>query len=194
MGKRLSETETLEVDRTFVARLLLGALSEHEQRLLAVRLLESDAEFRAALLRRLQPFEMFDLDALGEYAAVLRDGRDVQVRREAILQRTAARGVDLEGLIRDFTFPEALELGGVTPRLFTWSMAEHLLARSRRPGENEHHANTSLYLAMMVIDVVELLGSAGHSPRFPSVVADVRRRIHEAARALAAHRPGPQPS
>lgn len=177
------------MDRTLVARLLLGALSEHEQRLLAVRLIESDGEFRAAMHRCLHPFEMFDAEAVEEYDAVLRVGRDVETRREAILRRTAERGVDLEGLIRDFTFPEALELGGVTPRLFTWSMAEHLLARSRRTDQNEHYASTSLYLALMVIDVVEMLGSVGHSPRVPAVVKDVRRRIQEATLDLARRSP-----
>lgn len=192
VGRRLTETGSLEVDQTLVARLLLGALSEHEQRLLAVRLIECDDEFRAAMHRRLRPFEMFDVDAVQEYDEVLRAGRDVETRRKAILRRTAELGVDLEGLVRDFTFPEALELGGVTPRLFTWSMAEHLLARSRRPGQNEHLASTSLYLALMVIDVVEMLGSVGHSPRVPAVVKDVRRRIQEATVALA-RRSSPEP-
>ncbi len=202
VGKRLMTTEILEIDETFVARLLLGALSEHEQRLLVTRLTEGDDEFRGAVLDRLKLFEMFDLDALAEYDTVLQDGhdaerrdaaarRDAEARRDAILRRTAESGVDLEGLIRDFTFPKVLELGGVTPRFFTWSMAEHLLARSRRPGIGWHHASTSLYLAMMVIDVVELLGSAGHSPRFPAVVADVRCRIREAELVLAGQRPVP---
>jgi len=81
----------------------------------------------------------------------------------------------------------------VTPRFFSWSMAEHLLARAHRPNQNEHAARTDLYLAMMVIDVVEMLGSVGHAPRVPAVVKDARRRIEEATAALA-RRPGPAPA
>ena len=72
VGERIVPTDRQEVDAAFIARLLLGAQSEHEQRLVAVRLLRQDARFRAAAAAILEPFEMFDLDLVAEYARVLR--------------------------------------------------------------------------------------------------------------------------
>ena len=83
--------------------------------------------------------------------------------------------------LRDFTYDDALALGPVSRRFFTWTMAEHLLERSRRAELPDAQRRTSLYLALMVIDVVEILGAAGHSPTFPEVVRDVRQRILRAA-------------
>jgi len=93
----LPEAGSLELDHTVVARLILGGLSEHEQRLLAIRLIAGDAEFRAAMYRQLQPFEMFDIEAAQEYDAVLRAGGDVERQRDAILRRAVEQGVDLAG-------------------------------------------------------------------------------------------------
>ena len=170
------------VDESLVSRLVLGALSEHEQRMLTAKLARSDAEFRAALLSIVQPFEMFDRDLAEEYSTSLnRSPGDIERRRRRLLTRAFDRAEDLEELIRDFTVRDALQLGEATRRLFSWSMAEFLLKRAGRSAKGSYNARTSLYLAMMVIDVVEILGAAGHSPSFLPLVDDVRRRIWQAA-------------
>ncbi len=170
----------LEIDETFVSRLLLGALSEHEQRLLAARLAQRDPEFRRALRPILEPFDMLDGDLVREYAAALdREASPNDDLRREILARSPVQAADLESLLRDFTVNDALSLGGVTPRLFSWSMAELLLARGL-DNAHGHRARTSLYLASMVIDVVEILGASGHSPYFGKVIADLRQRIRQA--------------
>jgi hypothetical protein len=170
----------LVIDETFVSRLLLGALSEHEQRVLAASLARSDPEFRASLSSILEPFEMLDGDLAREYSAALdqRPGEGERRRRE-ILARSFAKVEDLEALLREFTVGDALALGGVTRKLFSWSMAELLLERGVKSTE-DHRARTSLYLASMVIDIVEILGATGHSPYFANVIADVRQRIRRA--------------
>ena len=76
-----------------MARLLLGAQTEHEQRLTAVRLLQRDARFRAAVAAVLEPFEMFDADLAAEYGQALREAQpDVEItaRRLEILERAFA--------------------------------------------------------------------------------------------------------
>ncbi len=169
-----------EIDEKFVSRLMLGALSDHEQRMLTARLARRDPEFRAALRAILEPFEMLDGDLVREYSVALdRDPDDRRRVRRGILTRSFARVADLEALLRDFTVNDALALGGVTRQLFSWSMAELLLKRGLE-STREHQARTSFYLAAMVIDVVEILGATGHSPYFGNVVADVRRRIRRA--------------
>ncbi len=172
----------LVIDETFVSRLLLGALSEHEQRVLAASLARSDPEFRSSLRSILEPFEMLDGDLVREYSAALsgEPGTGERTRRE-ILTRSFAQVEDLETLLREFTVGDALALGGVTRKLFSWSMAELLLERGVQSAQG-HRARTSLYLASMVIDVVEILGAVGHSPSFANVIADVRRRIRQAAK------------
>ena len=184
MEEKIVPTDPQQADAAFVARLLLGAQSEHEQRLTAVRLLRRDARFRAAVAAVLEPFETFDSDLAAEYARVLREtepGAEIAVRRSEILDRAAARAPDLEQMLRQFTYTDVLRLGEVTRRIFTWSMAETLLGRARRPDLSEYEVKVSLYLALMVIDAVEILSAAGHSPELPEVVADVRRRIAETA-------------
>ena len=184
MAERIVPTDPQEIDSALLARLLLGAQSEHEQRLVVIRLLSRDAEFRAAVASVVEPFEMFDLDDVSEYAAVLRQGRgDEAEQRRRILRRAYARA-DLEHMLRHFTYTDVLSLGEVTRQLFSWSMAELLIDRSRRTGLADYGAATSLYLALMVIDVVEILGAAGHSPTFPEVVCDVRKRITDASKTL----------
>ena len=65
-----------QVDPFFVSRLFLGGLSEHEQRALAIRLLDRDPQFREKLAAVLTPFERFDLDLMAEYAEVLECHRE----------------------------------------------------------------------------------------------------------------------
>ena len=91
------------------------------------------------------------------------------MRRE-ILARSAARGEDLDALLAAFTVDDALALGGVTRKLFSWSMAERLLERGLRSTE-EHRSRTNLYLASMVIDIVEILGATGTRTRDRAAVA-----------------------
>ena len=171
----------LSIDEAFVSRLLLGALSEHEQRMLTARLARSDPDFRASLGSILEPFEMLDGDLAREYSAALDlEPGDLSRTRREILSRSFVQGEDLEELLHEFTVGDALALGGVTRKLFSWSMAELLLERGLE-GTKEPRVKTSLYLASMVIDVVEILGATGHSPYFANVVADVRRRIGRAA-------------
>ncbi len=195
VGEPITPTDRQEIDAALLARLLLGALSEHEQRLLAVRLLKRDAAFRGALADTLEPFEMFDLDLLAEYSRLLRRGgtrqrRDLEEGRQRLLARAFERA-DLDDMLRNFTYSDVLQLGEVTRKLFSWSMAEMLIGRTRRPDLAEYEALTSLYLALMVIDVVEILGAAGHSPEFPEVIEDVRRRIAEASSSLEKMRSSP---
>ncbi len=170
------------IDNSLVSRLLFGALSEHEQRILVAKLARSDPEFRASLRSVLELFETFDSDLVAEYAAVLeRAPRDVDQKRRKILDRSYARADDLEALIQEFTVTDALALGDVTRQFFSWSMAELLLQRSLDSMADVHRARTSSYLALMVIDVVEILGAVGRTPHFADVVADVRQRIRQAA-------------
>lgn len=174
-------TLDFEVDEPFVSRLVLGALSEHEQRMLAVALAQCDPEFRRSLRAILEPFETFDGDLTAEYAAVLeRDASEVVRERREILDRSFARAPDMEALIRDLTVSDALSLGGVTRQFFSWSMAELLLERSRK-SVDDHRARTSSYLALMVIDMVELLGVVNRAPHFARVFADVRQRIRQSS-------------
>lgn len=184
MGERIVPTDPQEIDADLLARLLLGAQSEHEQRLVATRLLRRDSVCRATVAAIVEPFEMFDLSFVAEYAKVLEEGRhDVESRRREILGRASARA-DLEKMLYHFTYSDVLELGEATRKLFTWTMAETLLDRTRRVRIADHEVATSLYLALMVIDVVEMLGVVGHSPQFPEVVRDVRQRISNASRSL----------
>lgn len=176
----------VHIDRAFVSRVLIGALSDHEQRRLIVRLLGLDRVFRLELMAALQPFEMFDVDLVAEYERVLEvhstwADPGLETARQALLVRAHDRAPDLDELIRGFTFEDLVEIGETTRELFSWTMAEHLLERAR--GDFSLHVRkTSLYLATTVIDVVDILGAAGHSRHFPQVVANVRSRIRAAER------------
>lgn len=183
VGEPIVPTDRQEVDAGFLARLLLGAQTEHEQRLTAVRLLRRDAGFRSAVAAILEPFEMFDADLAAEYGRILseEDQARAEPRRRELLDRAYLRAPDLQHRLRHLTYSDVLQLGEATRQIFSWSMAELLLQRARRVGVAEYEVKSSLYLALMVIDVVELLGAAGHSPELPEVVADVRRRIAAAA-------------
>lgn len=171
----------LSIDTSLVSRLFLGALSEHEQRMLAVALLRNSSDYRAAVYSIIEPFEMFDSDLTIEYSeALARSSPDIKQDRKKLLERAALRIGDLGALMHDLTVVDALALGDVTRKIYSWSMAEFLLQRGCENESNRFHAKTDLYLALMVIDVVELLGAAGHSPSFPGVVPNVRQRIHQA--------------
>jgi len=177
----------------FVARLLMGAQTEHEQRLTAARLLRRDDQLRAEVAAVLEPFEPFDADLAAEYGRALRDagpGADIAARHREILERAFARTPDLDHVLRHFTYADILGLRAVLGRFFTWSMAERLLDRARGPSLSGSEVRTSLCLAQMVIDAVEILGAAGKTPEVPEVVADVRRRI---TAAVTAAEPGDRP-
>lgn len=181
--------QAFHVDARFVSRLILGALTEHEQRRLALRLLQVDGGFRLRVLAFLEPFEMFDGDLLAAYAQALeRAARDpcydLQRTRRALLAQSHERAPDLGPLIRAFTFGDLLRLGEATRRLFSWSMAEYLLARGGDENDTPYGIRSNLYLALTVVDVIELLAVAGHSPYFPDVVVDLRSRIDDAYRKL----------
>jgi len=170
-----------EIDEAFVSRLVLGALSEHEQRMLAVALARSDPAFRRSMRSILEPFETFDSDLTAEYSAALDlPVSEIGRRRREILGRSLARVPDMEMLIHRLTVSDAMSLGKMTRQFFSWSMAELLLERSRQTVDG-HRARTSSYLALMVIDMVELLGVVNRAPHFGNVVADVRQRIRQAA-------------
>lgn len=178
----MAHADVIHIDEGFVSRLLLGALSEHEQRKLAIRLLDVDLAFRVNVFSIVRPFEMFDLDLMAEYAAVLeRHGGDpsydLDARRDAIFQRALRRAPDLGMLIHEFTVTDLFNLGDVTRKLFSWSMAERLMAPAEGDRRSKYSVSTGLYLALMVIDVVEILGVTGHSPHYPGVIANVRQRI-----------------
>lgn len=174
----------LRVDQRFVARLFLGALSEHEQRQLVARLLRRDAGMRDQLAVILRPFEVFDVDLMERYSQALASGDDAANARRRLLTEAHRRAPDLAEVLGRFTFAAVLELGGVTRWMFTWSMAELLIERGSSGELGLYESRASLYLSLMVIDVVDLLGAAGHSPSFPEVIRDVRRRTAEASERL----------
>ncbi len=181
-GDEVTPVESIRIDQAFVSRLLLGALSEHEQRMIAVQLLSRDAAFRRDILRSVRPFRTFDLDLVARYAETLYQHRrdrtiNIEAARSLLLDEAFTRIPDPEALIRSFTFSDVLRLGDTTRSLFSWSMAEFLLLRADAPEQSHFRRRTQLYLALMVIDVVEILGTTGHSPKFPAVIADVRQRI-----------------
>jgi hypothetical protein len=185
----MTPPQAFHVDARFVSRLILGALTEHEQRRLALHLLQVDSGFRLRVLAFLEPFEMFDSDLLAGYAQALnRFARDpcfdLDRARSKLLTQSHERAPDFGPLIRAFTFSDLLRLGEATRRLFSWSMAEYLLECGGDSNDTPYGVRSNLYLALTVIDVVELLGVAGHSPYFPEVVADVRGRIESAYRKL----------
>lgn len=178
MGERIVATAAQEIDLPFVSRLLIGGQTEHEQRLVAVRLLRCDAAFRAAMTAHLAHFEVHDRGFAAEYEAVLgKSSDDVAPVRHEILARAKRRAPDLDRMIDNFTYGEIFSLGQSLRHFFSWTMAEHLMERAMRPGGGEYRLRTSLYLALMVIDAIEILGAAGLAPEFPAVVRDVRRRL-----------------
>jgi len=176
------KTAPVKIDEVFVSRLLMGALSEHEQRTLATRLLVSDARFRLELAAVLHPFEVFDLDLMAQYSAVLADRPErAQEVRATLLAQGLERRPDLEHMISDLAIGDLLELSEPARALFSWCAAELLLARGLRSAREPRRARVARYLALMVVDSLDILGCAGHSAHFPNVVEDLRRRIFAAS-------------
>lgn len=173
------------LDRFFVSRLLLGALTEHEQRLLLVRLIHADAQFRAEIAPLLQPFAQADHERLARFEAALASGVDAEVARVSLLDREAEG--ELEELIRAFTFQDLFQLGETSRRIFSWSMAELLLRRAQRGEVDMPSRRTSLFLATTVVDGLEVLGAAGVLEPPPRALADLRGRLERVGAAL---RPG----
>lgn len=177
----MPETDRLRVDRKFVSRLLLGALSEHEQRLLVSRLLLQDQQLRQQVLSIVGSFESFDSDLMERYSEGLEQGRKDRELRQELLDIGRARAPRLEQLLREFTFGDVLSLGPTTRQIFSWSMAELLLQRAGRYRNEDPRQQTDLYLALMVVDVLDILGAAGERLHLPLVIDDLRRRIRRAS-------------
>ncbi|NJL29815.1 MAG: hypothetical protein HC897_18950 [Thermoanaerobaculia bacterium] len=174
-------TAPVTVDQGFVSRLLMGGLSEHEQRTLATRLLASDARFRLELAAVLPPFEIFDLDLMAQYSAALSDHPERAAdARARLIERGLERRPDLERMISELAIGDLLELSEPARALFSWCAAELFLARGL-PGAGEpRRARIARYLALMVVDSLDILGRAGHSAHHPNVLEDLRRRIFAA--------------
>lgn len=175
-------TAPVTIDDLFVSRLLMGALTDHEQRVLAARLLVSDPRFRLELATVLHPFEVFDLDLMGQYAAVLSDEpRRAEEVRGPLVARGLERRPGLERMISELAIGDLLELTEPARALFSWCAAELLVARGQRTAREPRRARVSRYLALMIVDALDILGSAGHSAHFPNVIDDLRQRIFAAS-------------
>ncbi|MEM9556119.1 MAG: hypothetical protein AAGC60_17815 [Acidobacteriota bacterium] len=174
-------------DPGVVARLLLGALSEHEQRLLATRLVEHEPALRDGLRATLAPLTPPPEDerfaAACETAAVARDALALATARARLLD-AARTGADLDAVVREYSYDDALRLAPSARRLFSWGLAEHLLARAGDEVTGDREARTALYLAAAVVDGLELLGAAGLLPRHATYAAALRREIAAARRAV----------
>jgi hypothetical protein len=173
------------LDRFLVSRLLLGALSEHEQRQLLVRLLRADAATRREIAPFLEPFVVEDGERLDRFEEALASGVDAEVARKSLLDRDSE--AELEELIRAFTFQDLFQLGEASRRLFSWGMAELLLRRSQKAEIDMPTRRTSFFLATAVVDGLEILGAAGVAPPHPRAIADLRRRLKGSGAVL---RPG----
>lgn len=174
----------LVVDRAFASRLLLGALTEHEQRRLATRLAELDSALRLRLRDELSALaapadERFDeLVTTCERLAADADTADRALdEARATLLETARRHADLDAVLAAYTYAEAMRLGAAARRLFTWPMAEHLLDRAAGEQIGDREARTAHYLATAVVDGLDILGAVGALPRCPSYAAVLRRRL-----------------
>lgn len=174
------------LDRFLVSRLLLGALSEHEQRQLLVRLLRADAAMREEIAPFLAPFVVEEGERFGRFEEALANGVDPEVARKSLLDRDSEG--ELEGLIRAFTFQDLFQLGDASRRIFSWSMAELLLRRSQRGDIDMPNRRTSYFLATTVVDGLEIFSAAGVLPPRPRAIADLRERLKQSTAAL---RPGP---
>ena len=163
------------IDRFLLSRLLLGALSEEEQRQLLVRLLRADAVSRREIRPFLEPFVVDDSERLGRFEEALASGVDAEVARASLLDRDLE--AQLESLLRDFTFQDLFQLGETSRRLFSWGMAELLLRRSQKAEVEMPTRRSSFFLATTVIDGLEILAAAGVSPPHPRAIADLRRRL-----------------
>lgn len=179
------ESQGQSLDRFFVSRLLLGALSEHEQRRLLVRLLQADAALREEIAPFLEPFVVAESERFGRFEEALASGVDPEVARISLIDRDSES--ELEGLIRAFTFQDLFQLGEASRRIFSWGMAELLLRRTQRGDVDMPSRRTSYFLASTVVDGLEIFTAAGVLPPHPRAIADLRGRL---ARAGAVLRPG----
>lgn len=170
------------LDRFFVSRLLLGALSEHEQRRLLVRLLRADAALREEIGPFLEPLVVEDHQRFARFEAALESGVDAEVARVSLLDRDSES--ELEALIRAFTFQDLFQLGDASRQLFSWSMAELLLRRAQRGDLDLPSRRTSFFLATTVVDGLEIFTAAGVLPPHARALADLRGRLQHAGAAL----------
>lgn len=170
------------LDRFLVSRLLLGALSEHEQRQLLVRLLRADAALREEMAPYLEPFVVAENELFGRFEAALASGVDPEVARMSLMDRDSES--ELEGLIRAFTFQDLFQLGEASRKIFSWGMAELLLRRTMRGDVDMPSRRTSLFLATTVIDGLEIFAAAGVAPPCPLAIADLRERLKRSTAAL----------
>lgn len=175
MGGIVDSEERPALDRFWVSRLLLGALSEHEQRALLVRLLRLDANLRRDMAPFLQPFALGDHERLGRFESALASGVDPEVARLSLLDRDSE--AELGELIRAFTFQDLFQLGESSRRLFSWEMAEHLMGRSSRTDVDLPTRRTSYFLATLVVDGLEILAATEVAKPHPHAIADLRRRM-----------------
>lgn len=175
MGGIVDSEERPALDRFWVSRLLLGALSEHEQRALLVQLLRFDSDLRQGMTPFLQPFVVDDHERLSRFEAALASGVDPEVARLSLLDRDSE--AELSELIRAFTFQDLFQLGESSRRLFSWEMAELLLRRASRADVDLPTRRSSYFLATMVVDGLEILATVGVAPPRPRAIADLRRRM-----------------
>ncbi|MEM6457427.1 MAG: hypothetical protein AAF772_20235 [Acidobacteriota bacterium] len=183
--------ERVKVDEGFVSRLLMGALTPHEQRMMSIRLLAVDDRFRDHLRGILDHFSMFDADLATRYDRAVADGDDPEelARLRRRLQAEAhARRPHLHEQALAFLAPNTRNIEAIASALFTWSMAEILLANGQQSGLAHQFAKINFDLAETVIDAVEVLSTAGPARDRPDLVRDVRRRLR-AARITLADRP-----
>lgn len=175
MGGIVDSEERPALDRFWVSRLLLGALSEHEQRALLVRLLRLDGDLRKGMTPYLQAFVVDDHERLGRFESALASGVDPEVARLSLLDRDSE--AELGELIRAFTFQDLFQLGESSRRLFSWEMAELLLRRAGRADVDLPTRRSSYFLATLVVDGLEILAAAAVAPPRPHAIADLRRRM-----------------
>ena len=176
------ESQGSKLDRFLVSRLLLGALSEHEQRLLLVRLLHADAALRAEISPFLEAFLVDDDGRFRRFEEALASGVDPEVARLSLIDRDSEGG--LEEIIRGFTFQDLFQLGDASRRLFSWGMAELLLRRSQRGDVDLPSRRTSYFLATTVVDGLEIFTAAGVLPPHPLAIADLRGRLQQTGAVL----------
>lgn len=175
------------LDRFLVSRLLLGALSEHEQRRLLLRLLRSDSGLRREITPFLKSFvagvanvadvagDAGESDHFDRFEEALEKGVEPQVARLSLLDRDSE--AELEEIISAFTFQDLFALSAGSRRIFSWGMAELLLRRAQRADSDLPTRRTSYFLALMVVDVLEILVATNLLAAHPRAFADLRRRL-----------------
>ncbi len=178
MGGFVDSQDEPALDRFLVSRLLLGALSEHEQRRLLLRLLRSDSGLRWEITPFLRSFVAGDAgesDHFDRFEEALEKGVEPQVARLSLLDRDSE--AELEEIISAFTFQDLFALSAGSRRIFSWGMAELLLRRAQRADSDLPTRRTSYFLALMVVDVLEILVATNLLAAHPRAFADLRRRL-----------------